>query len=157
MAAAAPVRCPEPHWTIRSSPGPSQGLFTYKVSRGDLPDSGQVDLRVEHLVWAGALNPGDRIKMVGSSQTDGVFTIEEIPPTDTWDNAGNEKIYTRNGETERISRIEIEQEMGGVGLDEWAVDRRDEGWTPLTMVTQRLIHIHAIIDLWRAQKEDERS
>lgn len=156
MAAAAPAPCNEPHWTIDSYQGSSQGLNNYTITREDLPDSGQVNLQVEHLVWAGALSPGDRIKPVGSNQTNDVFTIEEIPPTDTWENVGEEKIYTRNGETERISRKEIEQE-GGRGLDGWAVDLRDEGWTPLTMVTERLRHYHAIIDSWRAQKEAERS
>lgn len=154
MAAAAPR--PDPHWTIHDHPGVSRGLTTYKISRDDLPGTGKVELRVEHLVWAGALSPGDRIKMVGPNRTDEVFTVQEIPPTDTWQEVGNEKIYTRSGETERISRKEIEQE-GERGLDGWVVNLRDEGWTSLTLVTQRLIHYHAIIDSWRAQKAAERN
>ena len=151
MAAAAAPRA-DPHWTIHNHPGISRGLATYKISRDDLPGTGKVELRVEHLVWAGALSPGNRIKMVGPERIEGVFTIKEIPPTDTWQAPGHEKIYTRSGETERISRKEIEQE-GGRRLDGWAVDLRGEGWTPLTVVTQRLIHYHAIIDSWRAQKQ----
>lgn len=153
MAAVdAPAPCTVAHWTIKSCLGVSRELLTYKVSRDDLPDTGQVDLQMEHLVWAGALSPRDRIKMVGSNRADEVYTIEEIPPNDTWQNTGNEKIYIRSGDIERISRKEIEQE-GNRGLDGWLVDLRDEGWTPLTMVTQRLIHYHAIIDSWQAQKQ----
>jgi hypothetical protein len=149
MAAIAPTASANPHWTIHEHPGVSRGCYDYKISRDDLPDTGQVDLFIEHLVWAGALSPGDRIKMVGSSRTDDVFTIKEIPSSDTWQDAGNEKIYLRNGDTEMISRKEIEHESGVRGLGEWAVDLRDEGWTPLTMVTERLIHYHALIDSWR--------
>lgn len=156
-AAAAPATHTDPHWTIESLKGNSRGLATYKIGRDDLPDTGKVELRVEHLVWAGALSPGDRIKMVGSNRTDDVFTVQEIPPTDTWMDAGKEKIYTRGDETERMSRKEIEQESGAGGLDGWAVDLRDEGWTPLTMVTERLIHYHKIIDSWREQQTAERS
>lgn len=157
MAAAAPAPRTLLHWTIHNSPESSQGLATYKVSREDLPGTGTTELRVEHLVWAGALSPGDRIKMVGLNRTDDVFTVEEIPPTDTWLDAGNEKIYKRDDVAERISRKEIEQENGVRGLDGWAVDLRDEGWTPLTIVTERLIHFHMIIDSWKAQKQAKRS
>jgi len=156
-AAAAPAALTDPHWTIESLSGTKRGVSTYRVSRIDLPGTGTTELRVEHLVWAGALSPGDRIKMVGPNRTDEVYTIEEIPPTETWQDAGNEKIYTRGYETERMSRTEIEQESGVRGLDGWAVDLRDEGWTPLTMLTDRLIHFHMIIDAWKAQKETERS
>jgi len=145
----------EPHWMIHSNPGPTRGVNTYTISRRDLPDAGQVDLQMEHLVWAGALSPGDRLKRTGGGERDDVITVEEIPPSDTWQAPGHEKIYKRSGETVRVSRNDVEQEDKR-GIESWVVDVRDEGWTPLTMMIERLMHYHLIIDMWREQKAAER-